>query len=404
MILQPRAADVTHTPPHPTAPPLVVLSPGPDVRLVGVSVRARNLRVAARAGVEVADAAELAAHGDRLALLIPPGVAIEPPLFPLPACPSPACASPVSLVAPGIGDSKPAAAVLFGRASALAALAELTPPAAGSARAAAAALPHCATAAGALLDVSTASARRRAAWHILQRTGKPTDGWVSRHLNRPISRLFSFVMLSIGLRAVHGSALTLAVGLGAAAAALRPGHLAMVLTGLLFQAASIADGVDGEMARATLTESKRGARIDTIVDQLTYVACFVGLTIGWVREGGGTEAATWAFVIAAALVLSLLRGGRFVSKYAPDASFVFIDRAVGRAARESGRASLRFLSRAFMLLRRDVFCLVFMAVAITGRRALVPALVGFGVLIANLTFTIYRRELAAAALAETRSA
>src|SRR5262245_46283250 len=31
---------------------------------------------------------------------------------------------------------------------------------------------------GAVLDVSTGAARRRAAWRLLQRAGKPTDGWL----------------------------------------------------------------------------------------------------------------------------------------------------------------------------------------------------------------------------------
>src|SRR6185436_17786478 len=60
-----------------------------------------------------------------------------------------------------------------------------------------------------LLDISTAAARARTTWSILQRTGKPTDGWVARHWNRPISRVVSFVLLSAGLKASHASLITL---------------------------------------------------------------------------------------------------------------------------------------------------------------------------------------------------
>ena len=48
----------------------------------------------------------------------------------------------------------------------------------------------------------------------------------------------------------------------------------------------------------------------------------------------------------------------------------------------------------------DVCTVLFLVVAVFGVRAAVPALVATGVVIANLTFTLYSRELAAAALAE----
>jgi phosphatidylglycerophosphate synthase len=325
--------------PPPLSPALVVLLPGPDVRVLGMSARVRNERVAARAGAIVVAPGALAERGDPPAVRVPSDRLIDLGLF---------------------------------------------PPASSAS----------------LLDVSTAASRRRAAWHILRRTAKATDGWVSSHFNRPISCVVSFALLSLGLKASHASALTLLVGLGAAALAAQPGYATLVSAGMLFQLASVLDGVDGEMARATLTESESGARLDAIVDQITYVACLVGVTVGWVREGGGPWAIVWTSVVGMALVMSLLRGGRFVSRHAPTASFVFIDRSVRRAARDSGRAALRLAAGAFALLRRDVFAMVFFFVALTGRRAFVPLLVACGIVLANATLTRYRRELAEAAVAE----
>lgn len=324
-------------------PPLVVLLPGPDVRVLGISARARNERVAARAGARLVPHDRIAAPGDPPVILVPPDRLIDLSAFP-----------------PGSPD--------------------------------------------ALFDVSTPRARWRTAWSILRRTAKPTDGWVSRHCNRPLSRIASFLLLSLGLRPSHASAMTLIVGIGAAAIAAQPGYWALAATGLLFQAASVLDGADGEMARATLTESEAGARLDAIVDQITYVACFAGATVGWVREGRGADALIWTAAVGAALVLTLLRAGRFVSRYAPNASFVFIDRSVRRAARDSGRACLRLTPGLFTLMRRDLFSVIFLAVSLTGLRVLIPVLVCAGVVVANLTFSIYRRELVEAALAERASA
>jgi phosphatidylglycerophosphate synthase len=321
--------------------PVVVLLPGPDARVLGMSIRLRNERVAARAGARVVAAESLYEPLQTHAIVVPSDRLLD----------------------------------LSARRSISADL----------------------------IDVSTRQARRRAAWEILRRSGKATDGWFSQHLNRPISRAVSYALLSLRLTANHASILVLLLGLGVALIAAQPGYAALVTVGVLFHLASVLDGVDGEMARATLTESALGARLDTIADQVTYVACFVGLTIGWFREGEGLNAVVWMSLITLALIFSLLRAGRFVSRYAPNASFVFVDRTVRRAARDSGRLPLRWAAAGFTLLRRDLFAIVFMLVALTGRRALVPALVAFGIVLANVTFTLYGRELADAAVAERRS-
>jgi CDP-L-myo-inositol myo-inositolphosphotransferase len=268
---------------------------------------------------------------------------------------------------------------------------------------AAANLPRIAAPVGALFDGSTRRSRRKAGWNILLRTGKTTDGWVSRHCTRPLSRPISFLLLSLGFKANDASILTLLIGLATAALALHPGYLALAGTGILFQFTSVLDGVDGEMARATLTESKYGALLDTVVDQVTYLACFIGVTIGWIREGAGRSALLWTVTIVVGIVVSLLRGWRFVSRHAPNTSFVFIDRSVRRAARDSGQAALKVAAAVFTLFRRDAFATVFLFIALAGSRKLIPAVIALGIVLANLTLSTYRRELAAAALAERLS-
>ena len=362
-----------------------MLLPGPDRRVLGISLRVHNLRVAARAGATIVSAEALREGVENLAVIVPASTLIEVSLFPLPSL------TEVTWLASG-----GSAAVLAGPANRLRQYA--------ASLAAADGLPRRGVSPTAVFDVSGSLACRRTAWSVLQGSGKTTDGWVSRHFGRRISRVVSFGMLSMGCKPNHASALTLVVGLAAAALAVRPGHASLVGTGVLFQLASVLDGVDGEMARVTLTESDRGALIDTLVDQLTYLACFLGLTIGWIREGAGPGALAWAAAIAVALVLSLVRGGRFVGRHAPNASFAFIDRAVARAARDSKRAALHVAAATFPLLRRDAFATLFLLVAFVGYRELIPALVTFGIVFANVTLSLYHRELTAAAIEERLSA
>jgi CDP-L-myo-inositol myo-inositolphosphotransferase len=366
----------------------VVLLHGPDQRLLGGSVHARNARVAARADAVLLDSDAMTAAppsaGD-LAVVVPCGIAIDVALFPLP-----------DLAAATWLESPHGGAVIAGPWQDVA-------PFAGAIGGDAANLPRQELADAAIFDLSTRERRRRASWTILRRTGKPTDGWVSRQFNRPISRVLSYGLLSIGLSAWHASTMTLLIGMLGALIAAQPGYAAFVEMGVLFQIASILDGVDGEMARATLTESEAGARLDTIIDQVTYVAFFIGVTIGWAREGGSAVVLWWTVIVVLALVVSLLRGARFVSLHAPDASFVFIDRSVRRAAQDSGRMPLRAAASLFALLRRDAFAVIFLLTSLTGRRAFVPCMVAFGVALANFTFSRYDRELAAAAARERLS-
>jgi hypothetical protein len=48
---------------------------------------------------------------------------------------------------------------------------------------------------------------------------------------------------------------------------------------------------------------------------------------------------------------------------------------VRRAARDTGRATLRLAALLFTLLRRDLFAVLFLAVSLTGQRAAVPVLI-----------------------------
>jgi 1L-myo-inositol 1-phosphate cytidylyltransferase / CDP-L-myo-inositol myo-inositolphosphotransferase len=76
-----------------------------------------------------------------------------------------------------------------------------------------------------------------------------------------------------------------------------------LITGaLLFQAASIFDGVDSEMARATFRTSRTGAALDSVIEACTNLAFVLGVTIivGLAGDRVGAAAGTLALVTLAA--------------------------------------------------------------------------------------------------------
>ena len=136
-------------------------------------------------------------------------------------------------------------------------------------------------------DVVPASAPAMSAMAILRKTAKPGDGIVSRYFNRPISQRISWVVLAIpGARPIHA---TIASALFAAIlfwGMLSGGKTGLILGGILFQTASIIDGVDGEMARATFRATDFGKSLDSAVDMATNFLFILGLTVHLGRHGG----------------------------------------------------------------------------------------------------------------------
>jgi phosphatidylglycerophosphate synthase len=137
-------------------------------------------------------------------------------------------------------------------------------------------------------DAALAAASRA----ILRATAKPGDGIVSRHLNRPVSQACSALLLRLPwIRPGHATVLTALCALAMIAClALLPGELGLVTGAVLFQLASIVDGIDGEIARATFRTSPRGASWDSAVDAATNLGFLLGLVGNLWLAGRGEEA------------------------------------------------------------------------------------------------------------------
>lgn len=127
---------------------------------------------------------------------------------------------------------------------------------------------------------------RRAGRTLVRATGKPSDGIVSRHLNRPVSMRISSALLHLPwIRPGHATALTAICALAMLAALLSGTAQGLLAGAVLFQIASIVDGVDGEIARATQRGTRLGATLDTITDGFTNVGFIVGLAVNLAVRG-----------------------------------------------------------------------------------------------------------------------
>ena len=107
------------------------------------------------------------------------------------------------------------------------------------------------------------------------------DGFISRHLNRRISRPFARALSHTPVTPNQATIASLGVALGAFFSFIYGYPIA---GGLLAQASSIMDGVDGDLARLKQMTSAFGGFLDAIIDRFVDALIIFGLTI-WAVNG-----------------------------------------------------------------------------------------------------------------------
>lgn len=107
---------------------------------------------------------------------------------------------------------------------------------------------------------------------------KLKDGPIARHLNRRISLPISRAIVRSGVPISPNLMSLISFSTGIVAALLFSFRLPLG-GGLLAQLSSILDGCDGEIARLTGQQSRRGAILDSILDRLADGGLVIGMTV-----------------------------------------------------------------------------------------------------------------------------
>lgn len=135
--------------------------------------------------------------------------------------------------------------------------------------------------------------------NILKASVKATDGIVSRYVNRPIStRISGLLLRDRRVRPIHATMAAALTGIMMLACLVSGSSMLLIVGAILFQAASMLDGVDGEIARATVRSSARGASLDSITDGATNLGFLIGLGIGLHKLGDASAIAMGIFGFA----------------------------------------------------------------------------------------------------------
>jgi CDP-L-myo-inositol myo-inositolphosphotransferase len=192
---------------------------------------------------------------------------------------------------------------------------------------------------------------------------KPQDGFVSRFLNRPLSRRITPFLLKFP---IHPSACTISIFVLPLIACLffvRGDYVSVVIGAAIFQAFSILDGCDGEIARAKSLESKFGERLDYFCDFLASLLYVLALGLGLHRSSEG--------IVCAVLITAnewLLRGGKTEISVPPSTLHESLYARHRGMVGQSGLLNLgeRFVWWLFQLTKRDMAVIVFLILALLG--------------------------------------
>ncbi|HEX4209238.1 MAG TPA: CDP-alcohol phosphatidyltransferase family protein [Candidatus Binataceae bacterium] len=110
-----------------------------------------------------------------------------------------------------------------------------------------------------------------------------TDALMARMVDRRLSWRLSYRLAQTRIMPNHVTLANTALGFGCAAMFASSSYWIRLLGALLFLVSITIDGVDGELARLRMVESKFGARLDVFTDNLVHLVIFAGLMIGCYR-------------------------------------------------------------------------------------------------------------------------
>jgi phosphatidylglycerophosphate synthase len=201
----------------------------------------------------------------------------------------------------GLGVPPPATLWRSERAAALAALANghgsaTTPPSVRSWHPPDGALTH---------PTDGADSRRAAEDALFTTLGRSGDGWFTRVFDRRLSRALTRRLLPLGVSPNAVTLVSISIGITGGLCFALGTPAAATVGALLFLASTIIDGCDGELARLTFRESRLGARLDLVGDNVVHVFLFGGIALGLYRRSHDPMVATLGILLVVGVGLSM---------------------------------------------------------------------------------------------------
>lgn len=113
-----------------------------------------------------------------------------------------------------------------------------------------------------------------------------SDSFMARHVDRRVSRFISKKIVGTRITPNQVTLGGMTIGLVGAFLLSQPDYWFQLVGSLLFLFCVVVDGVDGEIARLRLQETRLGHYLDIITDNIVHLAVFIGMAFGLYRKTG----------------------------------------------------------------------------------------------------------------------
>lgn len=155
--------------------------------------------------------------------------------------------------------------------------------------------------------------RREAVAALFRSLFKPTDGMVSRHLNRRLSMTVTRLLLSTSVTPNQMTFVAALFGIAGVALAWPGGRWQLVFAALLVQTQSVLDGCDGEIARLKHLRSWIGEWLDQVFDDFVNIAFLVAVGHALSHDGTWFSPFAWPIAMTALVLHTLYQIGLYVA-------------------------------------------------------------------------------------------
>jgi phosphatidylglycerophosphate synthase len=248
---------------------------------------------------------------------------------------------------------------------------------------------------GAIVVVDRAAARL-AERELLRSLRKSADGVVAK-FDRYVSLAISRHLMALPIKPNNVTVVAALVGLSCGLLVAHGGYAWMLLGAVAFQLNSILDGVDGEIARAKLLESRSGQWLDTLSDDLSNLAFILGVSVGSYRTWGQpTYLALGAVAGVSFLISSAIMYHYLITRtQTGDLNDFVMPWNQGRAhgpdrSEQPTRAVSRLLARVQWVFRRDTYVFLCTLFGVAGQLRFMVWLFAVGTTASWMSILLYR--------------
>jgi len=204
---------------------------------------------------------------------------------------------------------------------------------------------------------------------------KNTGGFIAQKINKRISIPISRKLANTRIHPNYLTIFNMLIGLASSLFILLSvkegnsqlsAYLFMLMGRFLFQAASVLDGVDGEVAKFTLKVSKIGGWLDTISDNTTLLLFLISTSYVFYRFMGGLASIITIAVLFTGLALMLANIISYLSKYSQSGSLVAYDKEFLQKLPQNDKL-VSFSLKMKYITKKELFSLFFFLFAFTGK-------------------------------------